>query len=215
MTEKIKVIIVDDHEIFRNGLQTILNRMENIQLSGIAANGQEAIDLAKSKDVDVILMDIKMPIVDGIEATKKVIEHKPDLKIIALSMFGDEENLQQMILAGAKGFLLKNVTRKVLSHAIELVCNGGNYYSEELLGFFTKKYIQEIQPENDDLQITKREMEVLQLVAEGLSNQEIADKLFISKRTVDGHKNNLIVKTGSKNMVDLLVYAIKNGLVKI
>ncbi|OFX90095.1 MAG: hypothetical protein A2W99_17375 [Bacteroidetes bacterium GWF2_33_16] len=215
MAEKIRVIIVDDHEIFRNGLQTILNRMENIQLCGIAANGLDAIELIKSKDVDVILMDIKMPVVDGIEATKRIIALKPDLKIIALSMFGDEEYLQQMILAGARGFLLKNVTRKVLCHAIELVFNGGNYYSEELLGFFTKKYIQEIQPENDDLQITKRELEVIQLVAEGLSNQEIADKLFISKRTVDGHKNNLIVKTGSKNMVDLLVYAIKNGLIKI
>lgn len=215
MSEKIKVIIVDDHEIFRNGLQTILNRMENIKLVGMASNGAEFIELLKNTDADIVLMDIKMPVIDGIEATKRTQEINSNIKIIALSMFGDEEYLQQMIQAGAKGFLLKNVTRKVLSHSIDVVYNGGNYYSEELLGFFTKKYIQQTQPENDDLQITKREMEVLQLVAEGLSNQEIADKLFISKRTVDGHKSNLIIKTGSKNMVDLLVYAIKNGLVKI
>jgi DNA-binding NarL/FixJ family response regulator len=215
MSEKIKVIIVDDHEIFRNGLQTILNRMENIKLVGMASNGAEFIELLKNIDADIVLMDIKMPVIDGIEATKRTQEINSNIKIIALSMFGDEEYLQQMIQAGAKGFLLKNVTRKVLSHSIDVVYNGGNYYSEELLGFFTKKYIQQTQPENDDLQITKRELEVLQLVADGLSNQEIADKLFISKRTVDGHKNNLIVKTGSKNMVDLLVYAIKNGLVRI
>jgi len=215
MPEKIRVIIVDDHEIFRNGLQTILSRTDNLKLVGMATNGNEFMDLIKNTDADIVLMDIKMPVLDGIEATKRSLLIKPELKIIALSMFGDEDYLQQMIQAGAKGFLLKNITRKDLSHAIELVYNGGNYYSEELLGFLTKKYIQETQPENDDLQITKREMEVLQLVAEGLSNQEIADKLFISKRTVDGHKNNLIVKTGSKNMVDLLVYAIKNGLVNI
>jgi len=114
-----------------------------------------------------------------------------------------------------KGFLLKNITGKDLEHAISVVCSGGNFYSDELLKFFTQKYIRETQPKSDNINISKREIEVLQLVAEGLSNQEIADRLFISKRTVDGHKNSLIVKTGSKNMVDLLVYSIKNKLVKI
>lgn len=213
--EILKVIIVDDHEIFRNGLQTILKRIENIKLIASASDGSEFLELLKKEVPDVVLMDIKMPVIDGVDATRHALVLYPKIKIIALSMFGDEEYLQQMIQAGAKGFLLKNITRKILSHAVDVVYNGGNYYSEELLGFFTKKYIQETQPENDDLQITKREMEVLQLVAEGLLNQEIADKLFISKRTVDGHKNNLVVKTGSKNMVDLLVYSIKNGLVKI
>lgn len=212
MAEKIKIIIVDDHEIFRNGLQIILGRIEIVKLVGTATNGFEFLELLKSIEADIVLMDIKMPVIDGIEATKKAMEINPNLKVIALSMFGDEEYLQQMIQAGVKGFLLKNITRKDLNHAIELVNRGGNYYSEELLGFFTKKYIHDTHPEDDDLQITKRELEVLQLVAEGLTNQEIADKLFISKRTVDGHKNNLIVKTGSKNMVDLLVYAIKKWI---
>ena len=211
----LKVIIVDDHEIFRNGLQTILKRIENIKLIASASNGSEFLELLKKEVPDIVLMDIKMPIIDGVDATRRALAFYPEIKIVALSMFGDEEYLQQMIQAGAKGFLLKNITRKELSHAIHVVFSGGNYYSEELLSYFTKKYIQEIPPEQDDLQITKREVEVLQLVAEGLSNQEIADQLFISKRTVDGHKNNLIVKTGSKNMVDLLVYSIKNGLVKI
>jgi len=215
MSEKIRVAIVEDHEIFRNGLQTILNKIDQVKIVASAANGKDFLDFIKNIEADIVLMDIKMPVMDGIDATRKSLEIKPDLKVIALSMFGDEEYLQKMIQAGAKGFLLKNITRKDLSRAIDVVFNGGNYYSEELLGFFTRKYIQEVHPEHDDLQITKREMEVLQLVSEGLTNQEIADKLFISKRTVDGHKNNLVVKTGSKNMVHLLVYAIKNKLVKI
>ncbi len=214
MSDKLKVFIVDDHVIFRNGLRTILNKVENFQIVGEASNGSEFIAALKHTDTDIVLMDIKMPVMDGVEATQRALEIKPGIKIIALSMFGDEEYLQEMIRAGASGFLLKNVTRKILTHAIEVVCNGGNYYSEELLVLFTKKYFSESIKE-DDLQITKREMEVLQLVSQGLTNQEIADKLFISKRTVDGHKNNLIIKTGSKNIVELLKFAIKNEVIKI
>lgn len=215
MPVKIKVAIADDHEIFRNGLQNILSRIENVQLVGSSVNGAELLELVQNTDIDIVLMDIKMPEIDGVEATRKVLAIKPEVKIIALTMFGDEDYLQEMIKAGAKGFLLKNITGKTLNYALEIVFSGGNYYSEELLVFFTRKYIQESQPEKDDVRITRREAEILRLVSEGLSNQEIADKLFISKRTVDGHKNSLIVKTGSKNIVDLLIYSIKRGLVKI
>lgn len=215
MPAKIKVTIVDDHEIFRNGLKNILSKIENIELVGNWANGAWFIESLQNTEPDIVLMDIKMPVLNGIEATRKALEIKPGIHVIALSMFGEEEYLQDMIQAGVKGFLLKNITGKDLRHAIHTVFNGGNYYSEELLRFFTNKYLQDKSPETDDLKITKRELEVLQLVAEGLTNQEIADRLFISKRTVDGHKNSLIVKTGSKNIVGLLVYSIKKGLVKI
>lgn len=215
MSDKLKVFIVDDHVIFRNGLRTILNKVENFQIVGEASNGSEFIAALKNTDTDIVLMDIKMPVMDGVEATQRALEINPDIKIIALSMFGDEEYLQEMIRAGASGFLLKNVTRKILTHAIEVVCSGGNYYSEELLVLFTQKYFNNNKKEDEDLQITSREMEVLQLVSQGLTNQEIADRLFISKRTVDGHKNNLIVKTGSKNIVELLKFAIKNEVIKI
>lgn len=215
MSIKIKIFIVDDHVIFRNGLITILKKVENYEIVGEAADGNEFISKLKNSNPDIILMDIKMPVMDGVEATKKALDIIPDLKIIALSMFGDEQYLQEMIKAGAKGFLLKNVTRKIITHAIEVIINGGNFYSEELLVHFTNSYFQNNKKKQEDLQITKREMEVLQLISKGLTNQEIADNLFISKRTVDGHKNSLIVKTGSKNMVDLLVYSIKKGLVQI
>ncbi|MCB2196497.1 MAG: response regulator transcription factor [Bacteroidetes bacterium] len=215
MSQKIKVFIVDDHEIFRNGLLTILKKVDNIDLVGEAGNGKELISKLEDTNPDVVLMDIKMPVMDGLDATKKAIEIKSDVKIIALSMFGDEEHLKKMISAGARGFLLKNVTRTILTHAIELVNEGGSFYSEELLVHFTQKFLNNNQNEIEELQITKRELEVLQLVSTGLSNQEIADKLFISKRTVDGHKNSLIVKSGSKNMVDLLMYSIKKGLIEV
>ena len=215
MNNKIKIFIVDDHVIFRNGLVTILKKVEDYEVVGQAADGNEFIGKLRDSYPDIVLMDIKMPVMDGIEATKKALNISPDLKIIALSMFGDEEHLQEMIKVGAKGFLLKNVTRKILTHAIEVITNGGNFYSEELLVHFTNSYFKNNKKEQEELQITKREMEVLQLVAQGLTNQEIADNLFISKRTVDGHKNSLIVKTGSKNMVDLLIYSIKKGLIEI
>ncbi len=215
MIDTIKVVIVDDHEIFRNGLKNILGRIEYIDLSGTCTNGIDFILFLKENEVDVVLMDVKMPEMDGISATREALAIKPDTKIIALSMFGDEENLKEMLHAGAKGFLLKNITGRDLERAISVVADGGNYYSEELLTFFTKRFIKDAEEEANDYNLSKRELEVLQLVSLGNTNQEIADKLFISKRTVDGHKNSLIVKTGSKNMIDLLIYAIKNKLVKI
>jgi DNA-binding NarL/FixJ family response regulator len=130
-------------------------------------------------------------------------------------MFGEEEYLQKMINAGAVGFLLKNSSIEEIERAIELVKAGKNCYSNELLGYFTNKYISKKPDDTSTVKLTRRELEVLGLVAQGLSNQEIADKLFISKRTVDGHKANLIQKTGSKNIVDLLIYSIRNGIIKI
>jgi len=211
MKPKAKIIIADDHEIFRKGFIMIINTFENTELAGEAANGVELLKLLESTSADLIFMDIKMPIMNGIEATQKALEKNPELKIVALSMFGEEQYLHSMIKAGAAGFLLKNIKRDELEIAIKLILDGKNYYSEELLQFFTKRYIN-----NKDLcDITKREMEVLQLIAKGLTNQEIADQLFISPRTVEGHKTSLVLKTGSKNIVNVLIYAIKNNMIEI
>jgi DNA-binding NarL/FixJ family response regulator len=160
-------------------------------------------------------MDIKMKGIDGIETTEKAMQKKPDLKVLVLSTFGEEEFLQQIINAGAKGFLLKNVDKQTLFNAIRLVHNNQNYFSPELLPFFTNKFINRNNHDGHDAELSKRELEVLVLISEGLTNAEIADKLFISIRTVDTHKNNLISKTGSKNVVSLLIYAIKNNIVSI
>ncbi len=209
MNKKSRVVIVDDHEIFRKGFGMIINTFDDCEIIGEASNGQEFLDMFMEDTIDLVFMDIKMPVLNGIDATRIALEQKPEMKIVALSMFGEEKYLQSMIEAGATGFLLKNVKREELEIATKLLLEGKNYYSEELLVFFTKKYINN----KPDADISKREIEVLQLIAKGLTNQEISDKLFISLRTVEGHKTNLIQKTGSKNIVNLLIYAMKNSLI--
>jgi len=215
MDEKLKVFVVDDHELFRQGVVMVINRMENVEVIGEASTGKEFLHMLNSKVPDVVFMDIKMPELNGVDATQEATQRYPNLKIIALSMFGEEEYLQKMINAGAVGFLLKNSSIQEIENAIRLVVDGKNCYSNELLGYFTNKYIRKNADDGSSIKLTRRELEVLDLVAKGMSNQEIADKLFVSKRTVDGHKANLIHKTGSKNVVDLLIYALKAGLVKI
>ncbi|MGD0709597.1 MAG: response regulator transcription factor [Bacteroidales bacterium] len=211
MNRKSRIFIVDDHEIFRKGFSMVISTFENIELCGEASNGKEFIDVIDKIDADLVFMDIKMPVMNGIDATKAALEIKPDLRIVALSMFGEEKYLQSMIEAGVAGFLLKNVKREELEMATKFILEGKNYYSEELLSYFTKKYISN----KPDADISKRELEVLQLIAKGFTNQEISDKLFISLRTVEGHKTNLIQKTGSKNIVNLLIYAMKNNLIEL
>ena len=215
MEQKLNIIIVDDHEFFRNGLKMVINRLKYARVIGEAANGKEFLELLRQKEPDIVLIDIQMPQMNGIEATRKALEEYPDLKIVALTMFDDEEYVQSMIDAGAKGFLLKNITREVLDQALQAVQSGKNYYSPELWDFFTKKVAREPKQEGEDIQFTRREKEILQLICDGLSNKEIADRLFISERTVIGHKSNLLAKTNTKSSVGLLSYAIKNKLVEI
>jgi DNA-binding NarL/FixJ family response regulator len=214
MEKETLIIIADDHAIFRQGLRMIINRMNNLRVIGEAQNGKELLQLLNKQLPDIVLMDIRMPILNGIETTIKAIKKYPKLKIAALTSSGEEENLQAMTQAGAIGFLLKNIERDDLEKALQLFAQDQNYYSPELLPYFTNRYFGTLQ-EKSDLHITRREKEVLEHLAQGLDNNEIADKLFISTRTVEGYKTSLISKTGSKNIVDLLIYAIKNDLVKI
>lgn len=213
--DKIKIITVDDHHIFRSGLNLVLNQIESVEVIAEAGNGQEFLKTLIAHTPDIVFIDIRMPIMDGIEATKKAIELFPNIKIIAISMFGEEENLENMIKAGARGFLLKNIDAKEIEYAINQVIQGKNYYSSELLPYFTNKFISPIEKSNGNISLTQREIEILKLVAKGLTNKEIASKLYISKRTVDGHKANILAKTDSKNVVLLLIYALKHRLVKL
>jgi len=215
MNDITKVIVVDDHELFRQGVIMVLKKMDGVEVIGEAANGKEFLSLLNSKKPNIVFIDIKMPIMNGIDATIEALNRFPEINIIALSMFGEEDYLHKMINAGVKGFLLKNSSIDEIERAIKMINAGKNCYSDDLLGYFTNKFI-DTSPKDDDLvKLTRREIEVLNLVSKGMSNSEIADKLFISKRTVDGHKANLIQKTGSKNVVDLLIYSIKNDIIKI
>jgi DNA-binding NarL/FixJ family response regulator len=215
MEEKIKILIVDDHEIFRSGLKLLINRLKYGKVVAEATNGKEFLDLLELNIPDIVLMDIEMPVMNGIEATKKALEHYPSLKIIALTMFNDEEYVESMLDAGVKGFLLKSINKESLDKALQSVMQGKNYYSEELFQYFTKKVTQSDKHETPEIKLTQREIEIVQLTLEGLNNKEIADKLFLSERTVVGHKSNLLSKTGCKSIIHLLAYVIKNKLVTI
>jgi DNA-binding NarL/FixJ family response regulator len=207
----IKVIIVDDHVIFRKGLVAILNEIDDVKVVGEASNGHDVLNLLKKQTADIILMDIKMPVMDGIEATRKVSERFPHIKVVALTMFEEISYFNKMIEAGAAGFLLKKTNVDELEAAIHNVFEGDSYFSEEFMSSVTKH----IKPKSKqpDIKLSEREIEVLKLICKGFSNPEIAKELHISPRTIDGHRAKLLEKTGAKNAPNLVMYAVKHGLV--
>ena len=216
MNSIVKIIIVDDHEIFRNGLKMVLGKLDYVDVVGEAANGQEFLDLIRMTACDIVLMDIEMPIMSGIDATRIVLKENPSLKVISLTMFTEDDYVQSMMDAGVKGFLVKNINKETLHKAITTVAGGGNYYSEELFNFFTRKFHPKQESKNEDaIRFTAREKEILQLLSEGLSNKEIAEVLYISERTVVGHKSNMLAKTGCKSAISLLAYALRSKLIII
>ena len=212
--EKIRIIIADDHQLFRNGLKILLNAFPEFEIVGEASNGEELLRIIKNTGADIALMDINMPEMDGVEATRRGIRISPDLKVIALSMYGEEEYYYKMVDAGAKGFLLKDSDISEVKEAILTVMKGGSYFSQELLYHVIQK-IKHRESESKSANLSKREKEILLKICEGLSNQEIAETLFISKRTVDKHRANLLGKTNSKNTASLILFAIKNKLIEI
>ncbi len=218
MTEKdnsLKLIIVDDHEFFRSGLKMVVNRLKYVTVVGEASNGKEFLEIQKEKNADMVLLDLQMPIMNGIEASEIAIKEFPDLKIVILTMFDDEEYIDKMIDIGVHGFLLKNITKDLLDKALQSIASGNTYYSPELWSYFGKKFSQQKKENDAEQQFTKREKEILQLICDGLNNREIAEELFISERTVVGHKSNLLSKTNCKSTISLLSFAIKNKLVTI
>lgn len=217
VVKKLKIYIVDDHKLFREGLKLLLSTQDFVQYIYEASNGKEFVENLSLADCDVVLMDIEMPEMNGIEATEAALRLKPDLKIIVLSMYGDEQYYYKMVDAGVKGFVLKNSGIEKVIAAIHKVADGENYFSEELLmNILTNmRDGNKAEPETPDNEISEREMEILYHVCLGLSNQEIADKLFISKRTVDKHRANLLSKTGCKNTAALVMYAIKNKMIDV
>jgi len=214
--EKIKIAIVDDHKMFREGIRYILSKSPYYDIVFEAQNGEEFLDLYDKYIPDVVLMDISMPVMDGVAATQTVIKKFPDAKIIALSMFGDQEYYYKMIHAGVKGFVLKETGSDELEKAITEILLGNNYFSQELL----RNIIYSIgennhKKSNPIIHFSDREIEVWTLICKGMSNAEIADELHLSQRTIEGHRANLLKKTEAKNTVGLVMYAIKNEIFKL
>ncbi len=213
---KIDFAIVDDHAIFRKGLRILLKELPNAGNIDEAADGREFLDILPGIKPDIVFMDIKMPGPDGIETTRKALEKMPSLRVLALSMHDDKQYLESMIKAGAKGFLLKNAGFEEIEKAVENVMQGNSYFSVELLNMLAGRIASQANGEYTiNEKLTSRETEVLELICKGLTNHEIGQKLFISQRTVEKYRANLLEKTGSKNTVSLVIFAIKNKLVSI
>jgi DNA-binding NarL/FixJ family response regulator len=207
---KTKIIIVDDHKLFRNGLRFILSEIEDVEIIGEASNGKEFLELLNFLKPDLVLMDISMPVMNGVEASREALEKYPNLKILVLSMFGEDAYYNTMIDIGVKGFILKDSDNAELKNAIQSIIHGNNYFSQDLL----LKLIRN-KTTAPSIKLSRRESEILTLICKGYSTNLISEQLHISHRTVERHRASLLSKTDSSNSISLVIYAIKNNLIKI
>lgn len=218
MRDTITVILADDHRIFRKGLKSLLSEKAHIEVLAEADDGDEALKKAVQHKPHLVIMDIGMPKMDGIEATRQIRERVPDTEVVILSMHAKKAYIDQVLKAGAKGYVLKDSDEDNLIAAINTVHNGGYYLDspiadQVLSGYFGGKTKRELQEHADPL--SEREKEVLRLLAEGHSNQEVADILCISRKTVENHRANIVRKTGVQGQVGLTKYAARIGLIDL
>lgn len=206
----IKLILADDHKLFREGVRSILESAKDIEIVDEVADGRALINSLRNHETDMIMLDISMPGISGIEACRIIRKEYPCLKILMLSMHGEESFVRSAIEAGANGYLPKEIDHSELIEAIHIIHQGGNYYSKDISYKLINSYLNK-----DKQQLTPREKEILILICDGLTNKEVADRLFISVRTVDCHKNNILQKLGLKSSVELVKYALKNELISL
>jgi len=217
MKHAISLVIADDHEIFRDGLALMLSKQPNLTLLAQAEDGKELIALVQAHKPDVVLADIKMPRMDGIEATRWLTTHIPELRIIALSMYDEENLIVEMLEAGAKGYLLKNADKQEILDAIEQVYQDHVFYcrhtSAKLAALIVKSKFNPYR-KREPVVFTEREIEVIRLICLQHTAQEIGDKLFLSKRTVEGYRTKILEKMNVKNTAGVVVYALKHDMIK-
>lgn len=206
-----RLIICDDHQLVIDGLSSLIDGVDGLSVASTANNGKEAIEQVSILKVDLILMDIDMPEMDGIEATKMLKKDHPDVKVLILTMHDEKSIIQMLMDIGADGYILKNASQQELLAGIQTVLNGKHHFSPEV----TMALLREEPEAGAELRslLTEREIEILKLIAEGLSNKEIGEKLFISHRTVDTHRTNLMRKLEVSNIAGLIRFAIKHSLV--
>lgn len=210
---KIRLAIVDDHAVVLDGLKTMLNAFENLEVVYTTQNGNELLNHFQTDVPDVLLMDIQMPEISGIDLCKQVMRQYPSVKVIAFSSFDDSNYVKQIFRSGAKGYLLKNSDKHAIIKAIGTVMQGEEYMDETIKKLILQESITGQRRSIFEVPLTKREKEILKMIAEGFSSQEIADKLFISLRTVDTHRLNINQKLDVKNTAGLVKEAIKRGLI--
>jgi DNA-binding NarL/FixJ family response regulator len=214
--DKHKIVIVDDHKVFRKGLRMVIETRSTATVTGEFSSGEQFLEQISSIRCDMIFMDISMPVLDGFETTETALKINPKLKIIGMSANDDIASVNKLLEAGAVGFLSKNADFDEIHDAIKYTAAGDNYFSGNVLIKLSKSFgksAQKKQQSNIVDELSKREYEVLQLICQGLSNQEIADKLNITDRTVEKHKSNLYLKTNTENILNLVLFAFKSDIV--
>jgi two-component system response regulator NreC len=213
---KIRVLVADDHAMFREGIRSLLAGYDDIEIVGEVTDGKEAVEKASQLAPHVVLMDIAMPVMSGLEATRRIQKECPDVKVLVLTQHGDSEYVLSMIKVGAKGYISKTATTSELVSAIRTVHKGESYLHPSAASALVEEYLMRAGEEKDEYErLTDREREILQLVAEGRTNREIADKLFISVKTVLRHRTNIMEKLGFHNRTELIKYAIAKGLIEM
>lgn len=214
----IRVLLVDDHTLFREGVRSLLGSEDDIEVVGEAADGREAIAKTDELTPDVVVMDIMMPGMSGIEATERIRSRHPETRVLVMSMYDDEEYVQRMLAAGASGCMLKWATTEELVKAVRDVAGGGMPLSPTVAAKLVKDYVRRLRgtPETSgEGTLTARESEVLRLVVEGHTNTEIAERLGLSRKTVDSHRTNLMRKLGIHEVTELVKYALRQGIIKL
>lgn len=212
MSEKIKLLIADDHDLIRQGLSMNISLTDDIEIIGEAKDGEEAVEMAKDLNPDILLLDINMPKLNGIEVLKELEDE--DVKTIILTTYNENQYITTSIEQGCKGYLLKNSDTNVIIEAVRLVHSGEYYFGRDIINTFLNKEPEVQQPKKNDLvdSLTKREIEIISLITQGLNRNGIADKLHISPRTVDAHKYNIYFKLEIKTSTALVKFAIENNL---
>jgi DNA-binding NarL/FixJ family response regulator len=213
--DKIRVLLVDDHAIMRDGIRALLSLQEDIEIVADASNGTEAVEATQTLHPDVVLMDIAMPGMDGLEATRRITRQNPKTKVLILTQYDNKEYILSAIKAGSSGYLPKRALGSELVSAIRAVYRGESFLYPSAATALMEDYRQQVKGEDDYDQLTPREREILKLIAEGHTSQEIADSLFISLKTVLGHRSRLMEKLGLKNRTELIKYALRKGLLNI
>lgn len=205
-----KVMVVDDHKILRDGLRHMIDEMPDFELIGEASNGKECIDMLEANKPELIVMDINMPLMNGLDATRVIKQKYPEIKILVLSMLNDEQFYTSMIDLDVQGFVLKEAGYNELQRAMQIVISGAPFFSQDLLLSVIRQ-----KSNSPYVSLSPREHEILVLMCKGFSSQEIAEQLCVSVRTIEKHRSDLLLRTESPNAISLIVYAIKNNLVHI
>ncbi|WP_341840448.1 response regulator transcription factor [Chitinophaga caseinilytica] len=217
MKYDIRLAVADDHEIFLDGLALMLSRQEHITLVGRAADGRELLDLVHREKPDVVMTDIKMPKMDGIAATRQLVQELPGIRVIALSMFDEEGLIVEMLEAGAKGYLLKNADKQEILEAIEHVYEDHTYYckstSAKLAGMIARSKFNPYR-QKEAVTFTDREQEIIKLICLQQTAQQIGDRIFLSKRTVEGYRTRILEKMNVRNTAGVVMYALKHNLIR-